>query len=431
MGFKDRVNGVATALRMDSHHAIERFGVFFTALCLTFILLIGSASASSFANQAEVLDSTTIYTPSFTTSRTQLSGEITGVFVNSDRTRSMLMMYFKDTSSVSTNAEKYQAFLTGSTRELSDQMLKTNITGQIVVFGSTGYMAMVLDSDRPFEQQILNLTMRSNSELVYRPEQSRKVREDLAGQKSFAEFDQWRVYYNPGASGATKVEALDGAEFDAGAVYAELVVQPQENIVRDGLDGQLAQMQVDLARIAEYESEARRVNVDGVFLEIPGAHDQIVGDEIVGKPAVGERASTLKLQTDWVSPRGFDFDWRAGNVEKGYLDQVVPGDQSYVSWLAEKAALSKNGDAGNLNVNDIEWTLSNGLLLKDYSQSDTAMKPLFDIRNELSQAYQDYFQHKVKYQVDAYSELIELEIDLRSVRDGSSENVSEDALFTY
>lgn len=431
MGMKDRAKGIATALRLDSHHAIERFGVMFAALVATFALVFTTASASSISNQAESLDSTTLYTPSFTTSRTQLSGDVTGVYVNSDRTRAMLMMYFKDTGSVSTNAEKYQAFLTGSTRELASQALKTDITGQVVVFGSTGYMAMVLESDQPFEQQILNLTLRSNSELVYTPEQARKVREDLAGQQSFAEFDQWRMYFNPGASGATVTKSLDTQEFDAGAVYAELIIQPKEQEARAALDEQLAQMQVDLARISEYESEARRINVDSVSLELPDTQEQIDGDVIEGRPAIGEKASTLELKTDWVSPRGFDFDWRAGSVEQGYLDEVVPAGQSYVSWLAEKAALSKGGDASSFNPNAIEWTLSNGLLLKDYSQSDTAMKPLFDIRNELSQAYQDYYEHKVKYQVEAHSALVELEINLRNVREGSSSNTSEDVLFTY
>lgn len=431
MGMKDRVKGITMALRLDSHHAIERFGVFFLAIVASFALIAASASASSVANQAAALDSKTLYTPAFTTSRTQLAGDVAGVYVSSDRTRSMLLMHFKDTATVSTNAAKYQAFLSGSTRELSSQPLKSDLTGQIVVFGSTGYMAVVLDSDRPFEQQILNLTMRANSELVYRPEQARKLREDLAGQKSFTEFDQWRVYFNPGASGATVAKALDASEFDAGSVYAELVIAPQESEARSSLDEQLAQMQVDLSRIEEYESEAKRVNVDGVLIDLPEAPDSIAGDRITGKPSVGETSSTLELQTDWVSPRGFGFDWRSGSVEDGYLADVVPDGDSYVSWLAEKAALSKTDENGSLNANDIQWTLSNGRLLKDYSQNDTAMKPLFEIRNALSQAYQDYYQHKVKYQVDAYAALIELEIDLRNVRDGASENTAPDAFATY
>lgn len=431
MSMKDRTKGLAAALKLDSHHQIERFGVIFVALATSFVLLFSSASASSFVNQAEKLDSTTIYTPTFSTSRTQQSGEVLGVYTNTERTRALVMMQFKSARSMSANADKYQGFITGSTRDQMQQQIKTDVSGEIVVFGSTGYIGMILDSNEPFEQQILNLTMRSNSELVYRKEQSRQVKEDLAGQKSFTEFDQWRIYFNPGAKDAQELEALNASSFDPGAVYAELVVAPQEKEAKTKLDEQLAQMQVDLARIAEYEGEAKRVNVDGVFLEVPEVPEQIAGDEVTGKPALDDTASTLELKTQWVSPRGFDFDWRAGSVKEGFLDKLVPGKQSYVDWLAAKAAAERGGNSGVLNPAAFEWTLSNGLLLKDYSQSDTAMKPLFDIRNELAQAYQDYYKHKVAYQVDAHTKLIELDINLRNVREGSSTNATDDALFVY
>jgi hypothetical protein len=431
MGIKDSAKGVATALRLDSHHGIERFGVFFGAVVVTFVLVFSSASVSAVTNQRAKLDGTTLYTPSFTTSKTQLAGDVNGVYVSSDRTRAMLLMQFSDPSSVSANAEKYQAFLTGSTPDLSDESLKTNVTGKIVTFGSTGYLAMVLDSDLPFEQQILNLTMRANSELVYLPSESRKVREDLEGQSTFAEFDQWRLYFNPGASGATKTAALDGAEFDPGAVYAALVVSPEEETLRLSMDEQLGQMKADQTRIGEYESEARRVNVDGVFITPPETPEQIANDVIHGEPAVGDKASTLELKPDWVSPSGFDFDWRSGSVTTGYLKDIVPEDESWVTFLADKAALSKDGEEGALQVNTLEWNLSNGRLLTDYGTSDKAMKPLLDVRNNLSQAYQDYYTHKVDYQVKSYTELIDLEVDLLNVRSGASANDGEKALFTY
>jgi hypothetical protein len=431
MSIKDSAKGMAKTLRLGSHHAIERFGIFFGVVVVTFVLIFSSASVSAVTNQTAEMDRTTLYTPNFNTSKTQLAGDVSGVFVNSNRTRAMVLMQFKDPSSVSANANKYQAFLTGSTAALADEALKSNVTGEIVVFGSTGYLAMVLDSDKPFQQQILNLTMRANSELVYLPSESRKVRADLEGQKTFSEFDQWRLFFNPGASGATTTTALDSEQFDAGAVYASLVVAPEEKTLRASMDEQLGQMRADQTRISEYESEIRRVNADGVFITPPVVPEQIAGDAIDGTPAVDKTPSTLKLKTDWVSPRGFDFDWRAGSVAKGYLDDVVPNGESYVTYLADKASLSKDGEASTLRVNDLEWNLSNGRLLTDYGNSDKAMKPLFDVRNGLSQAYQDYYQHKTDYQVKAYADLIDLEVDLRNVRSGASTNNGEKALFTY
>ena len=431
MSIKDSAKGMAAKLRLGPHHAIERFGVLFGVVVITFVVIFSGASVSAVSNQAARMDETTLYTPTFNTSKTQLGGDVSGIFVSTDRTRAMVLMQFDDPSSVSANAEKYQGFLTGSTPGQVDEPLKSKVSGEIVVFGSTGYMAMVLDSDEPFQQQILNLTMRANSELVYLPSESRKVREDLEGQQTFSEFDQWRLFFNPGASGATTAQALDSDEFDAGAVYASLVVAPEEDDVRTTMDQQLGQMQADLTRIAEYQSEAGRVNVDQLFLTLPPVPEQIANDSIDGTQAVGDTPSTLTLKTKWVSPSGYNFDWRDGSVATGYLDALMTEGESYVTFLADKAARSKNGEAGALSVNDLVWGVSNGTLLADYGTSDTTMKPLMDIRNGLSQAYQDYYKHKIDYQVTSYGELINLEVDLRNVRSGASANDGEKALFTY
>lgn len=431
MAFKDSAKAFATKFRLDSHHAIERFGIVSGVLGVSFILIFGGASISAVMNQTEQLSNTALYTPSFTTSKTQLGGDVSGVYVNEDRTRSMVLMKFSSPDSVSANARNYQSFLTGSNRNLAEEALKSEVTGEVVVFGSTGYLAAVLESKQPFAQQILNLTLRANSELVYKPGETGKVRKDLQGQDSFIENDQWRVYVNPGAGEAEVSELLNGAEFDPGAVYAELIVKPQEDEIRKKLDDQLGQMRADLARIAEYEADMRRVNVDGTFLVPPAKLEQISGDEVIGDVATDKKESTLELRTEWVSPSGFDFDWRDGSVREGYLDSLVPEGESYVTFLADKAAMSRERTGVSQLVNSMEWKLSNDRFLDDYSSSDTAMKPLFDIRNGLAQAYQDYYSHKIDYQVKGYGELIDLEVELRNVRSGASVNDTADALFTY
>lgn len=431
MGIKDSAKSIAATLKLDSHHGIERFGVFFAAILASFVLIFTSAAASSVGNQRHDMDSTVLYTPTFSTSKTQVDGEVSGVYVNADRTRAMVLMHFKDAGQMSANAAKYQGFLTGATTQLNDQQLKSHMTGKIVSFGSTGYLAMVIDSDQPFAQQILNLTMRANSELVYTPNESREVRADLAGQKTFSQYDQWRLYFNPGATGATFTKALDGKEFDASAVYAQLVVEPQEKTARKTLEADLAQMQVDQSRIAEYTSEARRQSVDGIRLVVPDVPSQIAGDVVSGKVATDGKPSTLQLEPKWVSPEGFDFNWRDGSVEKGYLDQITPKGESYVEFLNAKAQQSKDGPDGAIQPDREQWKLSNGALLSDYAANDSTMQPLTEIHNELAQSWSDYYQHKTTYQVDDLQTLLDLEVDLRNVQSASSTNSTAKALFTY
>lgn len=433
MSFKDRLKSTATTLRLDSHHAIERFGIAFTLVVALGLSLVVSGLFSAAASRSELASNTALYTTSFTTSKTQLSGDVSGIYTNTAGTRAMVLMRFNNPASVSSDAKNYQAFLTGSAVGGDIETLATVPTGKIVVFGFTGYMAVVLDSPTPFELQILNLTLRANSELVYTPDQARNVRKELSDQQTFINYDQWRVYFNPGASGAIVNTALDGEDFDPGAVYADLVVAPQEKTLRTTMDDQLGQMQADLTSIAEYTAEINRTKIDGVGLVAPKVPEQIAGDEVVGTPKVGETPSTLALVTDWVSPAGFDFDWRGGSVSEGYIDSIVPTGESYVAFLSAKASASKNGDSGAFRMNPEDWVLTDGKLLSDFNQStDKAMKPLFDIRNNLSQAYQSYYTHKLAYQVNSLTDLINLEVDLRNVRSGASiHSDGENSLFTY
>lgn len=431
MSMKDTAKGLGTKLKLDSHHAIWRFGVLFGALCVSALVLLVATGGSAAVNTKAKTDTTALYTTGFTTSKTQLTGTVDGVYVNPEKTRTLVLMNFGDTASstISANAENYQAFVTGSDTNLGKQALRTKLDGEIVVFGSTGYMGLVLDSNEPFEQQIIMITMRANAELVYK--NPSELSSELDGTSSFAQYDQWRIGVNPGASGATVTEALSGKNFDPTAAFADIVSTPEEQKVRDEMDQQLAKMSVDETRIAEYTSEMARVNVDGVRIVPPTVPKQIAGDQITGEPAKDGKPSTQALKTDWVSPNGFDFDWRNGSVKQGYLNALVPDGESYVTYLAKKAA-AKDETGTEFSTSSLLWKLTDGTdLMKDYTSSDTGMKPLTDVMNNLSQAYQDYYSDKVKYQVDMYSELLGIEVSLRNADSGKSVNDGDKAVQLY
>ncbi|MCK9871440.1 hypothetical protein MRI28_17650 [Nocardiopsis dassonvillei] len=430
---KESAKTYAAKLKLGPHHAIERFGVITSVVAATFAMLLVGTIVSATANNRARLDETALYTASFTTSRTELSGTVDGVYTNGEGTRALVLMRFDDSAagSFSTDAANYQAFLTGSNEQLDTQALATAITGSIVVFGSTGYLGVVLESDAPFEQQITSLTLRANSELVYKEGTGRELREDLQDDGSFTEFDQWRLFVNPGASGTEEAASLEGESIDPAALYYELVVAEQEQEIRAAMDEQLMEMRTVLARIDEYDGEMSRVNVDGVFIEPPQVPVQVDGDAVTGEPADAETESTLALETDWVDPRGYDFDWRSGSVEEGYLDAVMPADEtSYVTFLGEKARAEDEENAG-FSANDMEWLLTDGNDLKEHGQTSQAMEPLTDIMNNTTQAYQDYHRLKTSYQVDSYSELLDLEVTLRGVDSSGSVNAGEEALLTY
>jgi hypothetical protein len=429
MAMNDSAKAFGARFKLDSHHAIERFGVFFGAIALSFVVIFSATGVSAYANNQEALSSKALYTPTFKTSKTDITGEVPGIFVNADRTRAMVLMHFKDTTKVSVNAQDYRGFLTGSSRALNQESLRSKVAGSVYVFGSTGYMGVMLDSDKPFNPQIMNLTMRANTELVYK-EGGASPDKDLPADGSFAKFDQWRVFFNPGGSEATVSEALSAPKLDVGAIFNEVVVSAQEKTIRDTMDAQLALMQTDLNRINDGTAELERTTTDSGRLRLlaPKVPRQIAGDVVEGKAGIGETASTLKLKTDVVLPMGYGFDWRGGSVMAGYLKDLVPDSAGYVSYLAKRSKEAKD----EFRINEMKWTLNDGTDLKsDYSGSNTTVKPLTDVMNKLSQAYQDYYKNKTTYQVDQYQQLIDLEVSLRNVESNSTVNSTDEAMVSY
>lgn len=433
MGIKDKALAFGKRFKLDSHHAIERFGVFFGIFALTGAIVVAGSGAAAFKAGSDALANTALYTTEFTTSKTQLQGEVDGVYTNETGDKALVMMHFPDNAAISYNAADYQAFLLGSDTNLNSEPVDTSgIKGSFHVFGSTGYVGVLLDAEEPFDRQVLNLTVRANAELSYEEQQASSEDDDLtSGDATFQKYDQWRVFVNPGASGAEQISALDAASFDPARAYYDIVLKAEEAETRTELDTQLLAMRTHLTQIESYTADLETTKVDGLFLRPPSVPAAIAGDEVTGVSAAEaeDGVSTLALETDHVVPGGFDFNWRAGNVYDGYLDVLVPSGQGYVEFLASKR--EEGTDDTSQQISDMEWILSDGSDLKnDYQSSDVTMRPLTNVMNNLSQAYQNYGKAKSEYQSTLLLDLLGLDVQLRDVQSNSTLNDSEDFLTT-
>lgn len=434
MGFKDKAVAFSKRFKLDSHHAIERFGVFFGLFVVTGAIVLAGSGAAAFTAGRDALAERALYTTQFETSKTQQRGEVDGVYVNHNRDKALVMMSFDPNAAISYQAQDYQAFLMGSSENLDTEEVSTQgISGQFHVFGSTGYVGVLLDADEPFDRQVLNLTVRSNAELSYDDgaDQTASEDEETAGDPTFQQYDQWRIFFNPGASGVTEIAALDDLSFDPARAYYDTVLKASEDEARAALDEQLRLMRSDLSRIESYSDDLQTTKADGLYLRPPEVPSSIAGDEVTGTSASESEdgESTLALETDSVVPGGFDFNWRAGNVYDGYLDVLVPSGQTTSQFLAAKS--EETEDEENTSVSDIEWTLSDGSsLTDDYQESDVTMRPLFTVMNNLSQAYADYEKHKSEYQSTLMLDLLRLDVDLRDVQSNSSTRDDDDVLTT-
>lgn len=427
----EKFRRIQKRLHLDSHSATERFGVVLAMFSVSLIALTAGLGASAVANTREQIAATALYTPTFTTSLTSLAGEVPGVYVSPDRTRALVMMSFGASAGdqLSIDAKNYQAFVAGSTTKMEYVPLLTELSGQIVRFGSTGYFGVVLDSATGFPEQILNLTMRSNSTLVYTAGENAAVRQDLYDDSTFLDFDQWRVYVNPGASDAVVLESLSGAgePLEPVDVYYDLVVREQEEVLRAELDRQLAQMQVEQFRIEEYTAQLASTEVAGLSLVAPDVPAQIEGDTVVGTP--GSQEEPLTLRSTWTAPTGYDFDWRSGDVRSGYLDALMPADTSYVRFLSDKA--SETDQDGGYRATSRVWELSDGSNLADHRSGDGVLAPLVSVMNNLSAAYDGFYASKATYQTAGLQSLINLEVQLRNVERSTSINDDQESLLTY
>lgn len=445
--FSQKFKAFQTKFKFDSHHAIERFGVAVAVFGVTGTVFLTGAGVSAYANSQEKLGATALYTSSFTTSRTQVGGNVLGVYTDPSKTRTMVLMQAKEEARLPSSADDYQVFLTGTDTELRQHSLKGQpITARYVTFGdSAKYMGVVLDNPHKFDLRILDMTIRINREVSYKETNgssgeaqvgpsSTKTSDPNSGDKSFEKYDQMRIAFNPVATGSIEANLGEaGSDFNAGNVYHETVTQASETKLRDQMDGQLLQMQADLAKIDQYNTQiaTTQVNDRGTMLKLndPAVPEVIAGDQVKGQDAKSSKTgqSTLALVTKSVIPGGYDFDWRNGNVSDGYLDKVVPKGMSYVDFMKAQSKLS----APAPNWDKVEFTLSNNTPLSSYTNRDTFVKPLLDLRSNLITSWQTYYDHKKEYQVTSYGELLNLEIELRNVRTNTTQNTNEKVLTLY
>ncbi|MCM2392707.1 hypothetical protein [Streptomyces albipurpureus] len=432
MGITDKARAFNRKFKLDSHHAIERFGVFFGIFAVTGAIVISASGALAYQAGRDSLSQTALYTSGFKTSKTNLDGTVDGVYTNKSGNKALVMMHFSPTAQISYNAADYRAFLLGSDTSLNSEPVSTSgIKGSFYAFGSTGYIGLLLDADRPFDRQVLNLTVRANAELTTPGAKQPQSSGKLAGDETFSKYDQWRVFFNPGASGVQKIAALDALAFDPAQAYYEVALKEKEAEARDALDQKLVEMRTNLTQIQSYTSELQTTKIDGLFLRPPTVPVAIATDEITGFSAAEAKdgVSTLALETKHVVPGGFDLNWRAGNVYDGYLDALVPAGQSYAQFFTKKR--DGGSDPTSRQVSDMQWTLSDGTsLTRDYQSSDVTMRPLMNIMNNLSQAYQNYSRNKSQYESDLSLDLLRLDVSLRDVQSNGTVRGDKDFLTT-
>lgn len=403
----------------SAHYAMERFGVLFISLSMCMVILLISIKIKVHNDNKQTLSEQVIYTTYVETSLTGQTGQVKGIYHNTDKTKCFVLLHFDDMSSLSINAEYYQMFVTGFSTSQEQEALKKTPSGCIYVFGTTGYMGIYLISSGGFEEQILGVTVRCNKTLVNTTISNAS---SLYMDSSFDSYDQFRFYFNPGGSQTTTAKCLDKERFDTFELYEELVMKPQEKAIRNQLMADLETMYIIQGAMDEYEERVLREGVGSY--SVP---KQIDGDMIEL-----DDNGIYNLKTDYIIPGGIDIDWYNGSIHDGYLDNLK-GDLSYTDYLNKLEASGEQGDGFS---SDIVWYMTDGSTFngEEYSNvklDDASYKELSSAISLLANAWDDFYTIKQQYQCTDLVSLLRIEKEAREAKSHYTINTSENVLQAY
>ena len=434
--------------KFGPHYAIERFGIMFLSLAISMILLVSSIVVTKIKYDNRALSGMAQYTSSFTMSLSGTTGSVQGVYTNANRTKSFLLLRFSDMSNIPVTADKYQLFLSGCDRDRNYKEIKCSPNAMIYMFGSTGYMGIYLYSSEPFPSQILNLYLRS---VVNFTGSKSDIQYDDA---TFNQYDQARIYFNPGGTYAMQAAFLDEDDWDIFDIYEELVSRPAEKSMRTLLYDDLKQMRNQQLLINEY---SQRIVDDG--LVEPTTPSAIAGDRIYAKvmePGItddelkwsikqnfwytmdddgsnvqsfDENEVRMYLDTKMIEKNGYHFNWQDGQIKNGYLKDLTQSDK-LSDWKKYIDSHTNAESESIFNLDEMEWKYQDGTIFIpddsiDDSGSVSKQQTISNDVNKLKEALQAFYDAKVKYQTVDLKSLLELEYNARDIETNYSINANE------
>ena len=310
-------------LKFDKHHRFEWFGVGVVALAIVMLFISISAFVVQTKQNNENKANRVIYTQKFGTSLSGLKGQVEKIYRSDDKTKVFLLLHWDSGSSakLSLNSKNYQMFLTGATTsgsEIKGEYLQhESVTGGFYVFGSSDYMGIYLIDSNGFPSQLYDLVIRCNSQLVTKSDIKEGAKDENGDVKdTFSLFDQFRIYFNPGANDADKAEFLNKNSWSATDAYEECVTRDQEKTMRDKLDQDLVTINNDLTQISEYRE---RLEAQGVV--VPDDPEAIRGDVITNEATADSADKVLTYKPSYV----FIPPGRSGHNKKKRAQPCMTG----------------------------------------------------------------------------------------------------------
>lgn len=243
------------------HGGIERFGITFVVLIGLFIGLFVAMSNMRNKDIAKAIKYDPIYMSDFKLSKSGTEGKVLGVYTNSEKTKSLVILKLSDTGLVSTNAEDYKLFLTPA-KAAGNPRTKFNAGASFFTFGDTGYMGILFTSATGFNNELAQIIIRNQSKLLDVDDE--KSKQAMSENESFKFFDQGVFYINMGAINTPVLKLLDNDELNLQEVYSNVVLKARDSDVRAALDTTIQSMVDTRKVIEEYHDRLVRFSANGL-----------------------------------------------------------------------------------------------------------------------------------------------------------------------
>ena len=407
--------------KLGKHNTVERqlisLGIF-----SGFLLVGGTISYRGWSSkQHATLSSQAIYTTNFVFSRDdQLKGEVAGVFRTEDDKTGYLLLKFKDPSQVTAAAENYKVYVSAV-----DQHLAGDITGDILVFGRSGYLAIRVYAPDGLPNQKWDFDLSMKNSISKTDGQLSEGADTEGAGDMFKKNNMIRVYANMGAKNATKLG--NNLSSDVDQLFYAMVGKNTEKEINDKIAEETASIKTNLARIDEYRERITRLGY-----EAPAIPEFIKG---VSVNKNGE------LVSKYTVPGGFNIKPGSSLAKDGYLSQFIVGkvtndtiENLHIAKRIEAASDGTVGDGLTADLTKVRGTMNipfekgtenevfaitelktiggdNTLKISDVSSgvsTDNQVSAAKDAQ-ELAQLYRDVYQSVQTIQVSYNGSLIDLE----------------------
>lgn len=415
-GFGERVKALRNKLKLGPHHKMERFTILLS-VTMSFLLLLTVLSFTGHrANLSAQASDQAVVSTDFTFSLSGQRGAVAGVFGDEDRRDVLVLFQLNDPKGMSLDANKYQLFVTGEKDSMSYEPKVS-----FALFGATGYGILRFEHDERLNNEVLDITIRSNSGLGT----GGPVSGDIAD-GSFSDFDQARLFVNPGADSITVLDKLEIGEDDPAKLYTALVADTLDAEIRTKITESTTNLSQQLNSADEYKN--RLVSAGYTPPETPW----FVEGDYIDEDDVFHAAKNLS--------EAHLVNYADYSIWDGYINQVagdLSGFNEYISTIkatAETTASKNEAPSEQVeNVTSIKHEDGTELDLKTVTTgtSPSAQVAAKDSVDSLTSAWRSYVTEKGKLQRTLMMELLVLDADVLSQPSMYSKNTNDNVATFY